>query len=114
MDPPPIDFTDPGRARQRSVFALAQVIEQGLEGTTMISYAHLPEDQRWALAFYVGQLAFPADGAARGEALWRDNAEVRAAIPDLTALVQRSDEHTSELQSLMRISYAGICLQKKK
>src|SRR3546814_8852283 len=88
MDPPPIDFTDPGRARQRSVFALAQVIEQGLEGTTMISYAHLPEDQRWALAFYVGQLAFPADGAARGEALWRDNAEVRAAIPDLTALVQ--------------------------
>src|SRR3546814_6053033 len=115
MDPPPIDFTDPGRARQRSVFALAQVIEQGLEGTTMISYAHLPEDQRWALAFYVGQLAFPADGAARGEALWRDNAEVRAAIPDLTALVQvrRSEEHTSELQSLMRISYAVFCLKKK-
>src|SRR3546814_7615006 len=26
----------------------------------------------------------------------------------------RSDEHTSELQSLMPISYAGLCLQKKK
>src|SRR3546814_6482875 len=26
----------------------------------------------------------------------------------------RSEEHTSELQSLMRISYAGFCLQKKK
>src|SRR5690606_13554796 len=88
MDPPPIDFTDLERARQRSVFALQQVIEQGLEGTTMVSYAHLPEEQRWALAFYVGQLAFPKDGVARGEALWRDNAEVRAAIPDLTALVQ--------------------------
>src|SRR3546814_9874775 len=25
----------------------------------------------------------------------------------------RSEEHTSELQSLMRISYAGLCLQKK-
>src|SRR3546814_4640653 len=25
----------------------------------------------------------------------------------------RSDEHTSELQSLMRISYAGFCLKKK-
>src|SRR3546814_1912164 len=24
----------------------------------------------------------------------------------------RSEEHTSELQSLMRISYAGVCLQK--
>ncbi|MFC3715859.1 FTR1 family protein [Luteimonas soli] len=88
MDPPPIDFTDPERARQRSVFALQQVIDQGLEGTTMVSYAHLPEEQRWALAFYVGQFAFPKDGVARGEGLWRDNAEVRAAIPDLTALVQ--------------------------
>src|SRR5690606_3114320 len=87
MDPPPIDFTDLERARQRSVFALQQVIEQGLEGTTMVSYAHLPEEQRWALAFYVGQLAFPED-TSRGEALWRDNAEVRAAIPDLDTLVQ--------------------------
>src|SRR3546814_6464197 len=26
----------------------------------------------------------------------------------------RSDEHTSELQSLMRISYAGFCLKKIK
>src|SRR3546814_1810526 len=26
----------------------------------------------------------------------------------------RSDEHTSELQSLMRISYAVVCLKKKK
>src|SRR3546814_9421671 len=29
------------------------------------------------------------------------------------ALGQRSEEHTSELQSLMRISYAVFCLQKK-
>src|SRR3546814_5679554 len=28
--------------------------------------------------------------------------------------VDRSEEHTSELQSLMRISYAVICLKKKK
>src|SRR3546814_5193145 len=27
---------------------------------------------------------------------------------------RRSDEHTSELQSLMRISYAVFCLKKKK
>src|SRR3546814_7336257 len=29
-------------------------------------------------------------------------------------LVGRSEEHTSELQSLMRISYAVFCLKKKK
>src|SRR3546814_1276209 len=30
------------------------------------------------------------------------------------AIVLRSEEHTSELQSLMRISYAVFCLKKKK
>src|SRR3546814_4478708 len=29
-------------------------------------------------------------------------------------LTKRSEEHTSELQSLMRISYAVFCLKKKK
>src|SRR3546814_2536268 len=37
-----------------------------------------------------------------------DNPEVR------TPLMMRSEEHTSELQSLMRISYAVFCLKKKK
>src|SRR3546814_1798120 len=32
----------------------------------------------------------------------------------VTAPVERSEEHTSELQSLMRISYAVLCLKKKK
>src|SRR3546814_4686141 len=31
-----------------------------------------------------------------------------------TWIVERSEEHTSELQSLMRISYAVFCLKKKK
>src|SRR3546814_17675952 len=37
-----------------------------------------------------------------------------ADAPRLCALVMRSEEHTSELQSLMRISYAVFCLKKKK
>src|SRR3546814_6604305 len=32
---------------------------------------------------------------------------------DEAALRERSEEHTSELQSLMRISYAVLCLKKK-
>src|SRR3546814_9900997 len=31
-----------------------------------------------------------------------------------TSAISRSEEHTSELQSLMRISYAVFCLKKKK
>src|SRR3546814_9934393 len=38
----------------------------------------------------------------------------RGSVIDETALVKRSEEHTSELQSLMRISYAVFCLKKKK
>src|SRR3546814_5924103 len=33
---------------------------------------------------------------------------------DLFFIISRSEEHTSELQSLMRISYAVFCLKKKK
>src|SRR3546814_2575909 len=32
---------------------------------------------------------------------------------ELKTVVRRSEEHTSELQSLMRISYAVFCLKKK-
>src|SRR3546814_6170393 len=39
----------------------------------------------------------------------RLDAESRAKLEEM-----RSEEHTSELQSLMRISYAGFCLNKKK
>src|SRR3546814_5927694 len=33
---------------------------------------------------------------------------------DMDAVIDRSEEHTSELQSLMRISYAVFCLKKTK
>src|SRR3546814_2746226 len=35
-------------------------------------------------------------------------------VPYTEIMVVRSEEHTSELQSLMRLSYAVFCLKKKK
>jgi high-affinity iron transporter len=85
LDPPPIAFADRTRARDRSLFGLYQVITQGLEGTAMQSFASLPEDDRWALAFYTGTLAY---GDARaGERIWREDQAVRALVPDVAALV---------------------------
>src|SRR3546814_10082810 len=37
-----------------------------------------------------------------------------AVVQQVEAKRPRSEEHTSELQSLMRISYAVFCLKKKK
>src|SRR3546814_8863566 len=43
-----------------------------------------------------------------------DEAPIKDARPPPNAAHFRSEEHTSELQSLMRISYAVFCLKKKK
>src|SRR3546814_5467571 len=53
---------------------------------------------------------------------WRVRADVQGRRPAEAAgtgaggvrRLERSEEHTSELQSLMRISYAVFCLKKKK
>src|SRR3546814_2969473 len=40
--------------------------------------------------------------------------DLEAMVKRLVKQINRSEEHTSELQSLMRISYAVFCLKKKK
>src|SRR3546814_8658393 len=46
--------------------------------------------------------------------LTEGNARVSMLTANGREIVLRSEEHTSELQSLMRISYAVFCLKKKK
>src|SRR3546814_7686706 len=46
--------------------------------------------------------------------VWALEAYGAANILQELLTVKRSEEHTSELQSLMRISYAVFCLKKKK
>lgn len=88
LQTPPIAFIDEERARQRSVFALYQVITQGLDGTPMASFSRLPTADRWALAFYAGHFAYAGDAAvARGEQLWKSDASLHQLIPDLKTLV---------------------------
>src|SRR3546814_9979362 len=52
-----------------------------------------------------------SDGIRRGGGRKPCHSRCIAAPP---ALRLRSEEHTSELQSLMRISYAVFCLKKKR
>src|SRR3546814_9221928 len=53
----------------------------------------------------------PAGARQRGQDAGRVIEPERVHV---IAVVARSEEHTSELQSLMRISYAVFCLKKKK
>src|SRR3546814_3437369 len=48
---------------------------------------------------------------------WRCSVHAAVSVASETraeVTIARSEEHTSELQSLMRISYAVFCLKKKK
>src|SRR3546814_3892451 len=58
----------------------------------------------------VAASAVPIAAELGGRTVAYESSEVR---PQVNGLI-RSEEHTSELQSLMRISYAVFCLKKKK
>src|SRR3546814_3909091 len=82
--------------------------------TALDDYAGLAGGRPWAaLALTIAFLSLvgipPLAGFIGKLALFRATIEAGYAW-----LAVRSEEHTSELQSLMRISYAVFCLKKKK
>src|SRR3546814_4193771 len=63
---------------------------------------------------YVAQDGLNSGSAISRHAVVHSRAEHdREPCPSTTCIFVRSEEHTSELQSLMRISYAVFCLKKK-
>src|SRR3546814_2098686 len=70
------------------------------------SCAFRPEDLSKAVAGAAARTAAATNAAMGMEMDWRT-----VSLPGESS---RSEEHTSELQSLMRISYAVFCLKKKK
>lgn len=107
LDPPPIAFADRQRARQRSPFALYQVINQGLEGTAMQSFAQLPDADKWALAFRAGRFAYGDAEIQQGKLIWDKDAAVRAAVPDLNALSALTE---SQLAARIGADKAGLVI----
>src|SRR3546814_10456009 len=85
-----------------------------------------PPEPAWRFHPVAGPAAAPASDSCAdvehwsGEAAWsrQGRADIvalgEAAPHHLQVRQRRSEEHTSELQSLMRISYAVFCLQNKK
>jgi len=95
LDPPPIAFTDADRARSRSLYSLYEAISQGVAGTAMPSYSSLSVEDRWALSFYVGTLAYPAAAREEGARHWRQDSTLLERIPDLETLVRKTENELS-------------------
>src|SRR3546814_1874822 len=70
-----------------------------------------------AMLKHLGDRADPVPVGVRPEPIVEARSLQAVAMRDLDRidlrLIERSEEHTSELQSLMRISYAVFCLKKK-
>src|SRR3546814_10044508 len=85
---------------------------------TLFPYTTLFRSQASLCRLLSGRHAAHRTFAHRGADRCRDGRLHRRAPDALVCqgarAVARSEEHTSELQSLMRISYAVFCLKKKK
>src|SRR3546814_4670206 len=102
---------EPGRDRRQVIAEAALVLEAGAKPRGGEEVGELRQDaagQEDAALRAIAQRHVAGEAAEEeAEALEGEAAEIVAAVE------ARSEEHTSELQSLMRISYAVFCLKKK-
>src|SRR3546814_10789645 len=96
----------------RSVEAVADTVEVGSVVKAAISALIAPEKSS-EIVFPQGTIRFNAEGLAAIARTHGGGWDIDL-IADAYRQQMRSEEHTSELQSLMRISYAVFCLKKKK
>lgn len=97
LSPPPIAFSDRSRAQHRSVFALQQIISNGVNGTAMPAFSDLTEDDRWALAYFASTLSYSDAERKSGAELWASNNVIRRAVPNLSTLSQTSEATLAKL-----------------
>jgi high-affinity iron transporter len=71
MEPPPGDFHDIARQYTRSIYDLYNTITLGVPETPMVSFAHLSDEQRWALAILVSRYSATEEQLGRGKSLWQ-------------------------------------------
>jgi high-affinity iron transporter len=93
--PPPANFTDGDFMAGLSPFKVYNATTFGIDNTAMASFAALPDEQRWQVAFYVLALRFPAETAAAGDARLKGKS-LPADLVSVATLATASDEELSE------------------
>src|SRR3546814_6592895 len=98
----------------------ASSVLSAVEGLTVVEAGLQPLVLPIAVVILVALFLIQSGGTARVGALFGPIVLVYFAtlatlgVANIAAHPERSEEHTSELQSLMRNSYAVFCLKKKK
>src|SRR3546814_2812097 len=109
--------------RDNVLAGVGEFREQGAQAVLHVARAFAAGRPEVEAAGFVGCHAGPQIGAQLRQGAAFPGAPVGLDEPRLRLYraaaqncrgIARSEEHTSELQSLMRISYAVFCLQKKK
>src|SRR3546814_1780485 len=110
----PLGWLTDRRARRTVIAAAAAAAALAGGGLALVEEARLP--LLLLLSFLFGGFGIPLYTLCLAQANDRLNSgEILAAARSLlllNGLGARSEEHTSELQSLMRISYAVFCLKQ--
>src|SRR3546814_3584586 len=113
-----IALDDVQRGRLQAAFDFRQIRRRNLQPLSRLLLLEVVIDSDQAKSFTQHCISFQE--AIQGANYWRKTLMMERAMwssctttrPKATTV--RSEEHTSELQSLMRISYAVFCLKKKK
>ena len=106
--PPPANFTDADFMAGLSPFKVYNTTTFGIDNTAMASFAALPDDQRWQVAFYVMALRFSAAAANTGEA-WLKG---KTAPADLTSMATLATSSDDELAEKIKKSFPGAPLKE--
>src|SRR3546814_10222525 len=102
----------PERARAAAIDEARAIVDVGPVAAALIDI-NLGETKGWPVADALAERGIPfAFTSGGGDAIPPVHAH-RRLVTKPFRLSERSEEHTSELQSLMRISYAVFCLKKK-
>src|SRR3546814_3205320 len=97
---------------------IPSAISLGPDGRIAVTYVEWGDEDSQEIVVPWTMIDGPAAAEGFAEALMSQPRQafgrnaIGSAITFAQLLIERSEEHTSELQSLMRISYAVFCLKK--